>query len=89
MRSIFAWIVVGLIAGALARLLVPGRHRIGCIGTILVGVAGSIVGGLVGDLFQSGHQTFEPAGLIGSILGAILVLLLLEALARRPPSRPW
>jgi uncharacterized membrane protein YeaQ/YmgE (transglycosylase-associated protein family) len=86
-RGILAWIGIGLIAGAIARLVVRGHRRIGCIGTVLVGVAGSIVGGLAGDLIQPGEQVFEPAGMIGSILGAILVLIVLTALARRPFGR--
>ena len=72
-------IVVGLIAGALARLLVPGRDPLGCTGTILLGIVGSFVGGFLGwvlfgrDLEEGAIQ---PAGLFGSILGGIIVLLL-------------
>ena len=75
-------IVVGLIAGAVARLLVPGRDPIGILGTILLGIAGSFVGGFVWNLIE--YHRFAPhhyhmAGIIGSIIGAIIVLLLLRA----------
>ena len=74
-------IVIGLIAGMLARLLVPGRDPIGILGTILLGIVGSFVGGFIWNLIEyhrlAPHR-FHPAGLIGSVLGAILVLLLLR-----------
>ena len=71
-------LVLGLIAGAVARLLVPGDDPMGIAGTILLGIVGSFVGGFLANaLFTSGDQEgFGPAGIIGSILGAILVLLL-------------
>ena len=84
--AVLAWIVVGLIAGAIARLLVPGHDPIGCLGTIAVGLAGSLVGGAIGDLLTPGHQRFEPAGILGSIIGAVIVLAVLRWLGRR---RRW
>ena len=78
---IIVLIVVGLIAGLLARLLVPGRDPIGILGTILLGIAGSFVGGFVWNLIEyhrfAPHR-FHPVGIIGSVLGAIVVLLLLR-----------
>jgi uncharacterized membrane protein YeaQ/YmgE (transglycosylase-associated protein family) len=74
-------IVVGLIAGLLARLLVPGRDPIGILGTILLGIAGSFVGGFIWNLIdyqRFAPHRFHPAGIIGSVLGAIVVLLLLR-----------
>ena len=72
-------IIVGLIAGAIARLLVPGRQPIGIMGTILVGIVGSFVGGFLGYVIF-GHDKaegfFQPAGLLGSIIGAFIVLLI-------------
>jgi uncharacterized membrane protein YeaQ/YmgE (transglycosylase-associated protein family) len=74
-------IVIGLIAGMLARLLVPGRDPIGILGTILLGIVGSFVGGFIWNLIQyhrlAPHR-FHPAGIIGSVIGAIVVLLLLR-----------
>ncbi|MGC1275083.1 MAG: GlsB/YeaQ/YmgE family stress response membrane protein [Planctomycetaceae bacterium] len=82
---ILGWIVFGLIAGAIARLLVPGRQPIGILGTIVLGVIGSFVGGFLGNLLFGGGDVFAPtaAGWIGSILGAIIVLLIWLAIAKR------
>jgi uncharacterized membrane protein YeaQ/YmgE (transglycosylase-associated protein family) len=78
---IIVLLVVGLIAGALARLLVPGRDPIGFFGTILLGVVGSFVGGFIWNLIEyhrfAPHK-FHTVGIIGSILGAILVLILMR-----------
>jgi len=78
---IITLIIVGLIAGALARLVVPGRQNIGILGTILLGIVGSFIGGFLGYvLFHKDSQDgfFQPAGLIGSIIGAIIALLIWE-----------
>jgi uncharacterized membrane protein YeaQ/YmgE (transglycosylase-associated protein family) len=76
---IISIIIVGLIAGALARLIVPGRQDISILMTIVLGIVGSFVGGFLGYLLfhhnaQSGF--FQPSGIIGSIIGAIIVLLI-------------
>ena len=70
------WIIIGLIAGALARLIMPGRDPMGIIATILLGIVGSILGGLVSwAIWPSERAAGVPrAGLILSILGAIVVL---------------
>lgn len=77
------WLVVGFVAGLIARAIIPGRDPIGWFGTLVLGLVGSIVGGLIGDIFTSGDQDFSPSGLIGSIIGAIIVLLIWRALMRR------
>jgi uncharacterized membrane protein YeaQ/YmgE (transglycosylase-associated protein family) len=71
-------LVLGLIAGAVARAVVPGDDPMGIGGTILLGIVGSFVGGFLANaLFEPGDQEgFGPAGIIGSILGAIVVLLI-------------
>ena len=70
-------LIVGLIAGAIARLLVPGKDSMGLLGTIGVGVVGSFVGGFLQNLiFFHTLTLFHPSGLIGSIIGSIIVLLL-------------
>jgi len=78
---IIVLIIVGLVAGAIARLLVPGRDSIGILGTILLGIVGSFVGGFLWNLIQfhrlAPHH-YHPVGFIGSIIGAIIVLLLLR-----------
>lgn len=69
------WLIIGLIAGALARLIMPGRDPMGIIATIILGIVGSIIGGLVGmAIWGSGGNGFRPGGLILAILGAIVVL---------------
>ena len=78
---IIVLIVVGLIAGAVARLLVPGRDPIGVLGTIVLGIAGSFVGGFVWNLIEYDRfapHRFHVAGIIGSILGAVAVLILMR-----------
>ena len=74
---IISIIIVGLIAGALARLIVPGRQAMSIPMTILLGIIGSFVGGLLGYLiFHKGGGFLQPAGIIGSVIGAIIVLLI-------------
>lgn len=82
------WLITGLIAGAIARLVVPGHFRLGLIGTLLLGLAGSLIGGFLGYLLEnSHHKAFSPAGLLGSILGAIVALLVYRWATRR--RRGW
>ena len=75
---LIGWLVIGLIAGGLARLLLPGKDPMGCIMTIVLGVIGSFVGGFIGNLiFHFGStKTLHPGGLIMSVVGAIIVLLI-------------
>jgi uncharacterized membrane protein YeaQ/YmgE (transglycosylase-associated protein family) len=73
--------LIGLIVGLIARLLVPGRDDIGIIGTILLGIVGSFVGGFLQRLVQGRSlevHHLHAAGFIGSVIGAIVVLLLLR-----------
>jgi uncharacterized membrane protein YeaQ/YmgE (transglycosylase-associated protein family) len=74
-------ILVGLVAGAVARLVVPGRDPMGILGTIVLGIVGSFVGGFIWNLIQyhklAPHK-FHLVGIIGSIIGAIVVLLVLR-----------
>jgi len=75
---ILTLLFVGLIAGALARLLVPGRDRIGIRATILIGVIGSFLGGFLGYVLfhhDAKQGALQPAGIIGSVIGAVIVLL--------------
>lgn len=83
-------IVVGLIAGAIARLLVPGRDPMGILATIALGIVGSFIGGFLENLIQYhtlSVRNFHPAGLIGSIIGAIVLLLLLRLTGRERGRR--
>jgi uncharacterized membrane protein YeaQ/YmgE (transglycosylase-associated protein family) len=76
--QIIWWIIIGLIAGALARLIMPGKDPMGIIATILLGIGGSVLGGLVGSLiWRSDDGSFlRPGGLILSLLGALLLLFI-------------
>jgi uncharacterized membrane protein YeaQ/YmgE (transglycosylase-associated protein family) len=70
----FIWmVIVGLIVGALARFFYPGVVPMGWLGTILLGIVGSLVGGVIGSMFSRGPG-FRPAGLILSVIGAVIVL---------------
>jgi uncharacterized membrane protein YeaQ/YmgE (transglycosylase-associated protein family) len=76
---ILSIIVIGLIAGALARLVVPGRQNISIPMTILLGIVGSFLGGFLGYLIfhkDASSGFFQPSGIIGSVIGAIIVLVL-------------
>ena len=86
---ILGLIIIGLIAGALARLLVPGRDPMGIGATIVLGIIGSFVGGFLADvLFRSNSQDkgIHPVGLVGSVIGAIIVLLIYNAVSHRRRS---
>lgn len=81
--TILLFIVIGLIAGALARLLVPGRDPMSVPATIALGIVGSFLGGFLAALLFDGRLALTPSGIIGSIVGAIIVLLIWRAVARR------
>lgn len=81
---IITLLVVGLIAGALARLLVPGRDPMGIGATIVLGIVGSFVGGFLGYVLfhhDAKQGALQPSGIIGSVIGAILVLLVYRRVA--------
>ena len=83
-------IVIGLIAGAVARLLIPGKQDIGVIATIVVGMIGSFVGGFLGYLIfhkDSNDGFIQPSGIIGSIIGAVIVLLVYTRVGQRHTVR--
>ncbi len=82
MFGLLGWIVFGAIVGLIAKLLHPGRDPGGFIVTILIGIAGSLLGGVIGraiGLYRPG----QSAGYLMSILGAILLLVLYRAVAGR------
>ncbi len=86
MLFILGLIVVGLVAGALARFLVPGRDPMGIGATIVLGIVGSFVGGFLADaLFRSDAEDLgiHPVGILGSVIGAIIVLLIYRAVSSR------
>jgi uncharacterized membrane protein YeaQ/YmgE (transglycosylase-associated protein family) len=82
MQAIIATLVIGLVVGAIAKLLMPGRDPGGCIITILIGIAGAFVAGWLGQAV-GWYQPGQPAGFIASIIGAMLLLLLYRLLFHR------
>lgn len=83
---ILGMIIIGLIAGAVARLLVPGRDPMGIGATIVLGILGSFAGGFLADVLfrdDTADRGLSPAGLIGSIIGAIILLLIYNAVNSR------
>ena len=83
MLHIISYIIVGFVVGLIARAVMPGVQHLGLIFTALLGIGGSIVGGLIGRLFSKPEpgSTFHPAGLILSIIGAIILLFIWAKLA--------
>jgi uncharacterized membrane protein YeaQ/YmgE (transglycosylase-associated protein family) len=81
---ILGWLVFGLVAGAIARLLTPGRQSLGLIMTALLGIGGSFVGGAIGNLIHGDSlMVATPSGWLGSIVGSILILIVLRMMADR------
>ena len=85
--GVLAWILFGLIAGGLAKLIMPGKDPGGCIVTILIGIAGALLGGFLGQaIFGTGRVTgFNLPSLLIAVLGAILLLAVYRLLVRRGP----
>jgi uncharacterized membrane protein YeaQ/YmgE (transglycosylase-associated protein family) len=87
--SIIGFLIFGLIIGLIARAIFPGRQQLGWLATAVLGMVGSLVGGLIGHALFSSHTAadgswgFTPGGWISSIIGAIIVLWAYLALAGR------
>ena len=79
--NIIGWLIFGLIVGAIAKFLMPGRDPGGWIVTILLGIAGSFVGGFLASTLTGGPA--GPAGWIGSIIGAIVLLFIYRLIVGR------
>lgn len=75
-------LTVGFIAGMLARLFVPGNGHLGWFATLLIGVAGSLFGGFLGKLME-GQLAVTATGLFGSVIGAVIVLLVYRTATAR------
>ena len=82
MFGILGWIIFGLIVGAIAKLLMPGKDPGGFIVTILIGIAGALVGGFLGRSLGM-YREGQPAGFFMAVLGAILLLLVYRLVAGR------
>ncbi|WP_341996432.1 GlsB/YeaQ/YmgE family stress response membrane protein [Microbacterium sp. LWH7-1.2] len=84
--TILGLIIVGLIAGLIARAIIPGKQSMGILLTIVLGIVGSFVGGFLGFLLFGSDPNggfLQPSGIIGSILGSIVVLGLYVLFTRR------
>ena len=82
--SIFVWIVLGLVAGALAKFIMPGRDPGGIIVTILIGIAGALVGGFISTKLGYGAvDGFDVRSIVIAVLGAILLLIIFRMIRRR------
>ena len=83
--GVLAWILFGLLAGIVARLLIRGKQPGGCLTTIVVGIGGAFLGGLIGQVLL-GHEVdmeFDLVPFLFAVVGAALLLLLLQALGGR------
>jgi uncharacterized membrane protein YeaQ/YmgE (transglycosylase-associated protein family) len=86
--GVFSWILFGLIAGAIAKYIMPGKDPGGCIGTIIIGILGAVIGGFIGtELLHVGSvDGFNLRSLGIAIVGALILLILYRLfLERRPP----
>lgn len=81
-RSFLGWILIGLVAGVLGKLLTPGRDPGGCIVTVLLGIGGALLAGFVGQALHF-YRPGQQAGWIAATLGAIAILLLYRLVVRR------
>lgn len=77
-----AWIVIGGLAGAIAKLLMPGKDPGGCIVTVLLGIAGALLAGFLGQAMGL-DSAMDGAGFIGAIIGAFVILLLYRLVLSR------
>jgi uncharacterized membrane protein YeaQ/YmgE (transglycosylase-associated protein family) len=82
MFGILGWIVFGLIVGALAKLLMPGRDPGGFIITTLLGIAGALIGGFIGRALGL-YGPEDPAGFVMALIGAVVLLVLYRTMLRR------
>ncbi len=81
--GIIGWIVIGGLAGAIAKLLMPGRDPGGCIITVLLGIAGALLAGWVGRAIGWYGPNDQGAGFVAAIVGAFLLLLIYRLIAGR------
>jgi uncharacterized membrane protein YeaQ/YmgE (transglycosylase-associated protein family) len=89
--GIVSFLLFGLVAGLVARALTPGRQAIGCLPTVAVGIAGAFLGGVIGQvvLGHSVHAGWSLGPFVLAVIGAIVLLLVLQAIAGRGRRRLW
>lgn len=81
-HSWLVWIIIGGLAGAIAKALMPGRDPGGCIVTVLLGIAGALVAGYLGQALGF-YRPGAPVGFIGAIIGAFVILFVYRLIAGR------
>ncbi len=81
--GLILFLLMGLIAGFIARALMPGPDPMGWLGTMVLGVIGSFVGGTLGALLFGGTLDFSAAGIVGSIIGAFIALWIYRMMNKR------
>jgi len=83
--GVLGWIFFGLLAGLVARALTPGRHSLGCVGTLAVGVVGALLGGFLGEAVLDEEINFgwDLKPFLFAVAGSTVLLLALNALSRR------
>ncbi len=82
--GIFGWIIIGLLAGAIAGAFVPGRQRYGCLGTMAIGIIGGLLGGFLWvNLLHQNEASGWLGALVIATLGSVLVILVLRAVSGR------
>jgi uncharacterized membrane protein YeaQ/YmgE (transglycosylase-associated protein family) len=81
--GIIGWLVIGLLAGGIAKLLMPGRDPGGCVITVLLGVAGALLAGFVGRALGWYGPEDQGAGFLAAIVGAFVLLFIYRLVARR------
>ena len=87
--DILWWLLIGLLAGVIARAIVPGSDPMGWGGTLILGLVGSLIGGFLFSMLLDGdgREGFSPAGLLGSIIGAVVALLIWRSMSSRSRTR--
>ena len=81
-NGIIGWIIIGLIAGGIAKLLMPGKDPGGCLITILLGIAGALLAGFIGKSI-GWYEQGEAAGFVAAIVGAFIILFIYRMVMRR------
>ena len=81
--GVIGWLVIGLLAGGIAKLLMPGRDPGGCVITVLLGVAGALLAGFVGRALGWYGPEDQGAGFLAAIVGAFVLLFIYRLVARR------
>ena len=86
---VIVMLIVGAIAGFVARAVVPGPDPMGVVGTIVLGIVGSLIGGFLGYVLfghDAGQGALQASGILGSIVGAIIALLVYRTMSSRSHS---